>query len=215
MKIDFIVMAAGNSRRFGSNKLLYPIGNHPMYYYVLEHVEEAVKKLEQDKELLTECRIFVVTQYEEILQEVAGRSEKNEKKWWQPGVFSPESIHGASYTVKNAIKAAGRESDYYMFLTADQPCMKASTLVRLVMETYTAGKGIGSMCWQDQPGNPVLFGNQYLKELLSLEGDKGGRAVVRQHIADCYFCKADEKWELADADTKKSMQDILDYFIET
>ena len=36
MKIALIMLAAGNSRRFGSNKLLYEIEGKPMYRHILE-----------------------------------------------------------------------------------------------------------------------------------------------------------------------------------
>ena len=36
MKIALIMLAAGNSRRFGSNKLLYEIEGKPMYQHILE-----------------------------------------------------------------------------------------------------------------------------------------------------------------------------------
>lgn len=35
MRIRMIYMAAGNSRRFGSNKLVYLIDGKPMYLHVL------------------------------------------------------------------------------------------------------------------------------------------------------------------------------------
>ena len=39
MKIAFVMLAAGNSRRFGSNKLLYEIEGKPMYLLTLEKLK--------------------------------------------------------------------------------------------------------------------------------------------------------------------------------
>ena len=47
MKIALIMLAAGNSRRFGSNKLLYEIEGKPMYRHILEKlmiVQNGLKK---------------------------------------------------------------------------------------------------------------------------------------------------------------------------
>lgn len=195
-------MAAGNSRRFGSNKLLHQIQGQPVFSFVLEQVEQAVRDLELEKPELS-CRVLVVSRYDEILQEAKRRG-------WA-AVFSPDSVQGASFTVKNGIRAAGENSDYYMFLAADQPCLKASSIAGLVRDTLAAGKGIGSMCWQDQPGNPVIFHRTYLPCLLALEGDSGGRKVVRKYLSDCYFYQAEQKEELSDVDTLESMKIILDY----
>ena len=38
MRIALIMLAAGNSRRFGGNKLLYEIDGNPMYRYILERL---------------------------------------------------------------------------------------------------------------------------------------------------------------------------------
>ena len=55
------MLAAGNSRRFGSNKLLYEIEGKPMYLLTLE-------KLKKASETIPESEIIVVTQYEEIVK---------------------------------------------------------------------------------------------------------------------------------------------------
>ena len=46
MKIAFVMLAAGNSRRFGANKLLYEIDGIPMYRHVLEQLDDTKKKIE-------------------------------------------------------------------------------------------------------------------------------------------------------------------------
>ena len=56
-----IVLAAGFSRRFGENKLLYEIEGKPMYRFLTERLLHLQKK----KKLQT---LIVVTQYEEIRQ---------------------------------------------------------------------------------------------------------------------------------------------------
>ena len=45
MKIAMIMLAAGNSRRFGANKLLYEIDGIPMYRHVLEQLDDTKKKI--------------------------------------------------------------------------------------------------------------------------------------------------------------------------
>ena len=79
MKIGMILLAAGCSRRFGSNKLLYEIEGRPMYLRTLDQLIQAEKELAEDKNenknkektsrpqkqaLVLETA--VVTQYQEI-----------------------------------------------------------------------------------------------------------------------------------------------------
>ena len=47
MKIAMIMLAAGNSRRFGANKLLYEIDGIPMYRHVLEQLDDTKKKTQK------------------------------------------------------------------------------------------------------------------------------------------------------------------------
>ena len=62
--IHVIYMAAGNSRRFGSNKLLYLYEGKPLYRHGLELL------LELKQEMGEKLTVTVVTQYPEILEEV-------------------------------------------------------------------------------------------------------------------------------------------------
>ena len=66
MKLGLIMLAAGNSRRFGSNKLLYGIDGMPMYRHILLELKKVKAALEEQGH---RCEIIVVTQYEEIAQE--------------------------------------------------------------------------------------------------------------------------------------------------
>ena len=41
MKLGLIMLAAGNSRRFGSNKLLYSVDGMPMYRHILLELKKS------------------------------------------------------------------------------------------------------------------------------------------------------------------------------
>ena len=47
MKLGLIMLAAGNSRRFGSNKLLYGIDGMPMYRHILLELKKVKAALEE------------------------------------------------------------------------------------------------------------------------------------------------------------------------
>ena len=63
MTLHIIYLAAGNSRRFGNNKLYHEIAGRPMFLYGLDILEQVLKETENT--VLT-----VVTVYEEIRKEV-------------------------------------------------------------------------------------------------------------------------------------------------
>ena len=64
MKIHVILLAAGNSRRFGSNKLLSLVEGKPMYSHLTEKIEKIAESLPIGEKVL-------VTQYEEIFGTVS------------------------------------------------------------------------------------------------------------------------------------------------
>ena len=68
--IHIIYMAAGNSRRFGSNKLFYELDGKPMYRHLLERlieIKDRYNKLKNAESNNSVIDITVVTRYREIL----------------------------------------------------------------------------------------------------------------------------------------------------
>ena len=65
--IHIIYMAAGNSRRFGSNKLFYELDGKPMYRHLLDRLVEIKNRYNKSKSDSQTIDITVVTRYWEIL----------------------------------------------------------------------------------------------------------------------------------------------------
>ena len=103
MKIAFIMLAAGNSRRFGSNKLLYEIDGKPMYQHILEKLMTVANTPES---------ITVVTQYEEIEQKARTLGTKV--------YINPHPDEGISSSLKIGLKA-NKDADACLFTVSDQP----------------------------------------------------------------------------------------------
>ncbi len=60
--IHIIYMAAGNSRRFGSNKLFYELDGKPMYRHLLERlieIKDRYNKLKNFWEILNQNYILI------------------------------------------------------------------------------------------------------------------------------------------------------------
>lgn len=91
-------MAAGNSRRFGSNKLFYELDGKPMYRHLLDHLAEIKNRYNKSKSDSQTIDITVVTRYREILDYCACIPDCH-------AVISPDSEKGISYTIKAGIMA--------------------------------------------------------------------------------------------------------------
>ena len=198
--IHIIYMAAGNSRRFGSNKLFYELNGKPMYRHLLDHlieIKDRYNKLKSDSPVID---ITVVTRYREILDYCSSIPDCH-------AVLSPDSEKGISYTIKAGIMAVQEQKktgmqDYYMFAVADQPYLKSQSVIKLIDRVLenTGGKQLAfSLRCGAAVGNPCVFHSSLIPQLLSLEGDKGGRSVAKKY--DCVYVDIADERELMDIDT--------------
>lgn len=187
-KLALILLAAGDSRRFQGNKLLHLFHGKPMYQYLVDELEQVSGILFDQK--------IVVTQYREIMEDLEGRGYRV--------VENHESGLGISHSIELGILAAEERGDCgFCFAVCDQPYLKGETVRKLVAEFRQSGKGIGCLTCQGELGNPAVFARRYSGELLALEGDVGGRRVIRNHPGDLYLCEVEDGRELVDVDVKE------------
>ena len=212
--IHIIYMAAGNSRRFGSNKLFYELDGKPMYRHLLERlveIKDRYNKLKNAESNNPVIDITVVTRYREILDYCACIPDCH-------AVLSPDSEKGISYTIKAGIMAVqeqkklkkssevthhtAEKEEYYMFAVADQPYLKSQSVIKLIdkiLENKGNKRLVFSLRCGDAVGNPCVFHSSLIPQLLSLEGDKGGRSVAKKY--DCVYVDIADERELMDIDT--------------
>lgn len=189
-----ILLAAGESRRYGTIKLLDNIGEKKMYQYAMDILKEA--KAEEK---------VVVTGYPEVEGAARGlgiRVVRNN----QPAL-------GISLSVKLGLKKVLEhrpEIDGVLFLVCDQPYLSVDT-VNGMLQCFRQGK-MDILCpvpekgTLEEAGNPCIIGRRYFEELFLLEGDVGGKKVIRRHLeaAEPFFVSQNK--ELFDIDTKIFIQ---------
>ena len=178
-KIAVILEAAGNSTRFGSNKLLHIMDDgRPM----IASIFDAVRPLDVYKKIL-------VTQYDDIAEMAAGFDV----------VMNDRPDLGISRSMQLGLAAAG-DVDAYMFCVCDQPGLSTSTIKKLI-EAYKKGTaGIVSLAWQGKMCNPKIFSSRYREELMRLSGDTGGRQIIAAHKDDLLLIEAESEDEVKDID---------------
>ena len=183
MRINLILLAAGNSKRFNGNKLLAIYKDKPIYMYIVEKVLD-----------LKLNKIICVTQYEEIKVGLLNTDINV--------VMNENSSLGVSSSIKLGINF-DKNADGYMFMVCDQPFISIKTLNSLIDNFINGDKGIVCVGYGDNKGNPVIFSKRYINELLSLEGDNGGKRILKGHLNDLNIVNVDNEIELADIDTQE------------
>lgn len=176
--MDAILLAAGNSLRFGANKLLYQFEGKPLYRYALEALYQ--RKLERGV-----GRLIVVSQYAEVFGDVRGHF---------PGVEmirNPMPERGISSSIRLGIacleKKGTEKTEACLFAVADQPYLCVDSLKGMEMLFQREPYGIVSASHGGKRGNPVIFSSRYYGELKSLKGDTGGKQVLLRHMEDVGF----------------------------
>ena len=186
-RVGCVVMAAGNGVRFGSNKLLAELDGRSLIRRALDAVPA---------ELLRAA--VVVTQYPEVEALARDRGFRvvvNDRPDW-----------GASYTVRLGLTALG-DVDGAMFLVSDQPLLRRGAGGGGPGRLPGAGPGIVALGCDGRRGNPCIFPREFFPELLALEGDRGGSAVIRAHPEALLLYPASAE-ELRDVDTVLALEGL-------
>ncbi len=184
MKLGCVVMAAGNARRFGENKLAAELQGRSLIRWALE----AVPPEEFD-------RVVVVTQYPEVLalaEEFRFSTQRNEHPDW-----------GISHTISLGLSQL-EDMDGAMFLVSDQPLLRRESVKALAELWRSRPDKLAALAHGGVRGNPCVFPARSFPELRALREDHGGNTVIRQHEEDLILLEVEEQ-ELTDVDTPGSL----------
>jgi molybdenum cofactor cytidylyltransferase len=189
-RIGGIVLAAGDSTRFGSIKQLLDWNGIPL----IQHITRIAQKGGLDPIL-----VVLGADQEGISQVLEGSRVEI--------IPNPDWEEGQSTSVRAGISALPENIGGTVFLLVDQPFVTAD-LIKKIRAAHARSQGeIILPKVDDHPANPVLFDRNTFEALLGLEGDIGGRALF-----DHYSPRA-VKWEderiLLDIDTPDDYQRLL------
>lgn len=185
LKLGCVVMAAGNARRFGDNKLAARLEGRSLIRRTLEAVPPE-----------TFDTVAVVTQYEEILK-LAGEF----------GFTPVRNVHpdfGLSRTIALGLTALGN-CDAAMFLVSDQPLLRRESVAALARFWQERPDKLAALAHGGVRGNPCVFPARFFPELLALTEDHGGNTVIRRHEEDLRLLEVPEA-ELRDVDTPQALE---------
>ena len=183
-KLGCVVMAAGNARRYGDNKLAAQLRGRSLILRALEAVPtEAIDSA------------VVVTQYPEIMR-LAG-------EFHFAAVYNEHPDYGISHTIELGLTGL-RDCDGVMFLVSDQPLLRRKSVAALARLWKSHPDSIAALSHGGVRGNPCVFPARFYPELLELTEDRGGNAVIRRHEEDLVLLEVDAL-ELADVDTPQAL----------
>jgi molybdenum cofactor cytidylyltransferase len=187
--ISGIILASGFSRRMNREKLILPVEGVPM----LERVIRAATASDLDEVLLV---------YKKNVIRALGQ------KYGLLLVHNPHPEDGQSAAVKAGVKHAHQESLGFMFLVGDQPFLSMATINRLMSVFNTDKSRIVVPVYGTRRGNPVIFPSSLKQDLLLLEGDQGGRALMEKLQSRISLVPIPDEKEAMDVDSAEAYENV-------
>jgi molybdenum cofactor cytidylyltransferase len=188
-RVVAIVLAAGQSSRMGSNKLLADLGGQPMLRRSVAAVRQAADQT------------IVVTGRDAALVEAALDG--------LPVTFvhNPDFALGLSTSLKAGIAALPPDTDAAVIALGDMPLVTPDAVRRLIAAYSPAEhRSICVPVFAGERGNPVLWGRQHFEALSTLTGDKGARVLFQQHADEIVEVTMTDDAVLRDADTPEALE---------
>ena len=187
-RVVAVVLAAGQSSRFGTNKLLADIGGQPMIRRTVAAMRQAADQT------------IVVTGRDagEIEAALAGLPVSF--------VHNPHFAAGLSTSLRAGVEALSPDTDAALIALGDMPLVGPDVARRLIAAYNPAEhRSICVPVFNGERGNPVLWGRQHFEALKSLAGDKGARVLFDQHTDDIVEVPMPDDAVLRDADTPEAL----------
>ncbi len=163
-RIVGLLLAAGSSSRFGSDKL----------FHVLPHgVAIAVQAARHLKSVVPRVIAVLRPGADDPARALAAESCEI--------VFCAHAHEGMGASLACAVRAAG-EAEGYLVALADMPFVRRSTIAA-VRDALAQGAPLAAPYFRARRGHPVGFAGRLRGELEASSGDEGARRVLEAHAA--------------------------------
>jgi molybdenum cofactor cytidylyltransferase len=162
--ISAVVLAAGESSRFGGQKLLAPLHGAPIIRWTVENVVASV---------VEDVVVVLGREAHTVREALAGLPVRC--------VVNERYREGLSTSLRAGIEALAPGAAAALVALGDQPGVSAAVIDRLVDEFRRSGSPIVAPVYNDVRGNPVLFAASLFAELQAVRGDQGAREIIARH----------------------------------
>lgn len=181
LHIGCILLAAGESRRFGQkNKLTVPLYGMPIFQRTLRAVP---------RERFAE--LSVVTRWPEIAE--ICRRENVRCVLYDGGTISD--------SIRQGIDAMPAQLDGYLLINGDRPLLTRETICRMLTAFHEHPDAVIRLYRDGHPSNPVLFPGSARNALLNLTGEQGGSVLLKTGSYRIIPVEATSPEEILDIDT--------------
>ncbi|MCQ2470051.1 MAG: NTP transferase domain-containing protein [Ruminococcus sp.] len=183
-----VIMASGEGKRFGGNKLIADFKGKPLITHILKASENIFAKR------------VVVTRHESVARICRENSVE-------------VIVHDQPYrsdTIRIGIQFMS-DTDSCVFCPADQPLLSAETLQSLAVSAASQKAYCIRPKYDETAGAPVAFPEKLYNELMTLPQGKGGNHIIKKHPEMLKYISIRNAYELMDIDTREDILRLQEY----
>lgn len=213
-QIAALVLAAGKSTRFGSDKRfsllprgkLEPLGTQEG---ATIHLPMAVQSILKFTDL--QLPVFVVVPPEDSFpaycRQMASQSDPvrrmlSKVSW----IECKDHSRGMGHSLSSGVQAVTlAQFDACIVALADMPFIQTGTLLSLV-NALQRGKTLVRPEYKSIAGHPVGFASEWFHQLMSSNGDEGAKPWLRQLKDQIHYIQVDDPGILNDVDLKSDLE---------
>lgn len=194
-----IILAAGKSTRFGSDKLLYelniagnrqPLIQHALLPWFSVFDELSVVIRATDNQILKRT----ILEFAEVQHKTINVIE------------CKSAALGMGHSLSAGIKF-NHGAEGWVIGLADMPFIPSDVLTELY-QNLREGADITAPYFRGQRGHPVGFNSRYRDELLALVGDSGAKKLLERDIENIQKIETEQQGVLADIDCMNDLSVI-------
>ena len=176
-----ILLAAGQSQRFGSNKLLHLIMDNNLMLLVT--AEKLVSVLPNSIAVINHDLASYTTELEQLGLRV---------------VINEQANRGMGSSIACGIDAS-QDATGWLLTLADMPYIKTETMMQLA-NRIKDGADMVAPIFEQQRGHPVGFKQQYKDELIALNDDVGARHILTKYQGQLELVPTNDTGVITDID---------------
>src|SRR5438552_1971538 len=193
-RIAALLLAAGQSSRMGSNKLLAEVDGRPMVARVAQRL------------LSSHARPIIA-----VLGNEADRVDVALGRLPVERVRNPAFAEGLSSSLKRGLAALPLDIDGVIVCLGDMPLVAGRDLDRLIAAfNPLEGRAIVVPTRHGKRGNPVLWAKRFIPEMAELAGDVGAKHLIGDYAELVAEVEMDTDGVLIDIDTPDALAAFRD-----